>query len=147
MMRGEWYRVWCSIAVFTKSNSKTRVTALVFFFFFKIYFSCGGSLLLCTGFLWLLRVGSILCCGVWASNWCGFSCCSLPCCSNGKESACNVGDLGLIPGLGRFSGEGNGNPLQYSYLENPMDRGAWQATVRTVTKSQTQLSYYHYYCS
>ena len=45
--------------------------------------------------------------------------------SNGKESACNAGDLGLIPGLGRSSGEEHGNPLQYSYLENSMDRGAW----------------------
>ena len=44
--------------------------------------------------------------------------------SEGKESACNVGDPGLIPGLGRSLGEGNGNPLQYSYLENSMDRGA-----------------------
>ena len=65
----------------------------------------------------------------------GFSCGSA-----GKESACNVGDLGSIPGLERFPGEGNGNPLQYSCLENPMDRGAWQATVRGVAKNQTQLS-------
>ena len=46
--------------------------------------------------------------------------------SDGKESACNAGDLGLIPGLGRSPGEGNGNLLQYSCLENHMDRGAWQ---------------------
>ena len=46
-----------------------------------------------------------------------------------KASACNVGDLGSIPGLGRSLGEGNGNPLQYSHLENPMDGGAWWATV------------------
>ena len=45
--------------------------------------------------------------------------------SDGKESVYNAGDLGLIPGLGRSPGEGNGNPLQYSCLENPMDRGAW----------------------
>ena len=45
--------------------------------------------------------------------------------SDGKASSCNVGDLDSIPGSGRFSGEGNGTPLQYSYLENPMDRGAW----------------------
>ena len=45
--------------------------------------------------------------------------------SDGKESACNAGDLSLIPGSGRFSGEGNDNPLWYSYLGNPMDRGAW----------------------
>ena len=50
-------------------------------------------------------------------------------------SACNVGDLGLIPGLGRSPGEGNGNPLQYSCLENPMDGGAWWATVHGVAKS------------
>ena len=60
--------------------------------------------------------------------------------SDGKESACNTGDLGSIPGLGRFPGEGNGNPLQYSCLKNPMDRGAGWATVRGVAKSQTQLS-------
>jgi len=47
---------------------------------------------------------------------------------SGKESACQVGDLGSIPGSGRCPGGGNGNPLQPSYLENPMDRGAWQAT-------------------
>ena len=57
-----------------------------------------------------------------------------------KVSACNAGDLGSIPGLGRSPGEGNGNPLQYSCLENPMDRGAWWATVHGVAKSQTQLS-------
>ena len=49
-----------------------------------------------------------------------------------KESACNAGDLGSIPELGRSPGEGNGNPLQYSCLENPMDRGTWQATVANV---------------
>ena len=53
------------------------------------------------------------------------------------ESACSVGDLGLIPGLGRYPGEGNGNPLQCSCLENPMDRGDWQATVHGVSKSWT----------
>ena len=60
----------------------------------------------------------------------------------GIESACNAGDArdsGLIPGLGRSPGEGHGNPLQYSFLENPMERGAWRATVHRVTKSQTQL--------
>ena len=64
----------------------------------------------------------------------------LPGGSNGKASACSVGDLGLIPGLGRSPGEGNGNPLQYSCLENSMDGGAWWATVHGVTKSWTQLS-------
>ena len=52
----------------------------------------------------------------------------------GKESACNAGDLGSIPVLGRSPGEGNGNPLQYSCLENPMGRGAWQATIHWVTR-------------
>ena len=59
---------------------------------------------------------------------------------SGKESACNAGDtgdMGLIPGLGRSIGGGNGNPLWYSCLENPRDRGAWWATVHRVTKSQT----------
>ena len=51
-----------------------------------------------------------------------------------------MGDQGLILGLGRSPGGGHGNPLQYSCLENPMDRGAWQATVHGVAKSQTQLS-------
>ena len=49
----------------------------------------------------------------------------VPCSANRKESACNAGDLGLIPGLRESPGEGNGNPLQYACLENPMDRGAW----------------------
>ena len=57
--------------------------------------------------------------------------------SDGKESACNAGDLGSAPGSGRSPGEGKGNPLQYSCQKNPMDRGAWQGTVHRVTKSQT----------
>ena len=59
---------------------------------------------------------------------------------NGKESACNVGGLGLTPGLGRSPGEANGNPLQYSGPGNPMERGAWQTTVQGVAKNGTQLS-------
>ena len=54
--------------------------------------------------------------------------------SDGKESTCNEGDMGSIPGLGRSPGEGNSYPLQYSGLENSMDRGAWQATVHGITK-------------
>ena len=54
----------------------------------------------------------------------------------GKESSCNAGDPGLIPGLRRSTGEGNGNPFQYSCLENSMDREAWWATFHGVTKSQ-----------
>ena len=57
-----------------------------------------------------------------------------------KESACNAEDLGSNPGLGRSPREGNGNPLQYSCLGNPMDRGAWWATVHGVAKSQIRLS-------
>ena len=60
--------------------------------------------------------------------------------SDSKESDCNVGDLSLILGLGRSSGGGHGNPLQYYGLDNPVDRGAWRATVYGVTKSQTQLN-------
>ena len=60
--------------------------------------------------------------------------------SDGKESTYNAGDLSLIPGLGKSPGEGNGNPLQYSCLDNSMDRGAWWATVYGVAKRQTWLS-------
>ena len=60
--------------------------------------------------------------------------------SDGKGSACNAGDPGLIPGFGRSPGEGNGNTLQYSCLGNPMDRGAWWATVHGFRKSRTQPS-------
>ena len=59
--------------------------------------------------------------------------------SDGKESACNAEDLSSIPGSGRSPGEGNGNPLQYSCLENSTDREAWQATVHEIAKSWTQL--------
>ena len=60
--------------------------------------------------------------------------------SEDKASACNAGDLGSIPGLGRSPGGGHGNPLRYSCLENSMDRGAWWATVHRVAKSRTRLS-------
>ena len=62
--------------------------------------------------------------------------------SDGKESACNAGDRGLIPRLGRSPGKGNGNPFGFSCLENPMDRGAWLAIVHWVANSWTQLSDY-----
>ena len=61
--------------------------------------------------------------------------------SSGKESACNVGDTGFIPGSGRSPGEGNSYPLQYSCLENPMDRGAWWVTAHGVAKSWKWLTY------
>ena len=64
--------------------------------------------------------------------------------SVGKESACSAGDPGSIPGSGRPPEEGNGNPLQYSFLEKPMDRETWWATVHGVTKSQTLLSTHTY---
>ena len=61
-----------------------------------------------------------------------------------KEFACSVGDLGLIPVLGRTPGEGNSRPLQYSSLKNSMDRGAWWATVLEVGKSWTALTHFHF---
>ena len=61
---------------------------------------------------------------------------------SGKESACSTGDSASIPRSGRSPGEGNGNPLQYSCLENPKDRGAWRATVHGVAKNETQLNEY-----
>ena len=63
-----------------------------------------------------------------------------PSSSNGKESSCNVGDLGSIPGLGRTPGERHGNPLKYSCLENSMDREAWPALVHGVSKNLTQVT-------
>ena len=60
--------------------------------------------------------------------------------SDGKESACNAGDMGSIPGLGRSPGGGHSNALQYSCLENPMDRVAWGATVHRVARSQTRMN-------
>ena len=67
--------------------------------------------------------------------------------SDGKESACSAGDPDSIPGSGRSPGEGNGNPLQHSCLENPMDGGAWSATVHGVAKSQTWLSDFCFFFS
>ena len=67
--------------------------------------------------------------------------------SDGKASACNAEDLGSILGLGRSLGKGNGNLLQYSCLENPMDGGAWQATVHGLAKSWTQLSDFIFFLS
>ena len=61
--------------------------------------------------------------------------------SDGKESPGNAGDLGLIPGLGKSPGEGNGYPVLYSCMENSMDRGAWRVKVHGVIKSQTRLNY------
>jgi len=65
-------------------------------------------------------------------------CSGVPGGSDGKESACNAGVLGSVPGSGRSSGEGNGSPLHYSCLGNPMNRGAWRATFHGITKTQIQ---------
>ena len=62
---------------------------------------------------------------------------------DGKESTCNAGDLGSIPGLGRSPREGNSYTLQYSGRENSLDRGAWQATVHGVAKSRTRVRHFH----
>ena len=75
-----------------------------------------------------------------------YVCIGFPGGSEVKASACNVGDLGSIPGLGRSPGEGNGNPLQYSCLKNPMDGGAWWGTVHRVAKSWTRLSDFTHSC-
>ena len=71
-------------------------------------------------------------------KWLSIELASFPGGSAGKESACNVGDLGSIPGSGRSPGEGNGSPFQYPCLEDSMDRGAWRATVHGVEKSRTR---------
>ena len=81
--------------------------------------------------------------GEWISHSCNGG---IPGGSDGKESACNAGDLGSIPGLGRSPGERNGYSLQYFDLENSMDRGTWLATVYGVAKSHTQMSNFHTHC-
>ena len=91
--------------------------------------------------------GSLACCSPWGHteldttelNWTDSTVSGLPRWLSGKESACSAGDPGLIPGSRRSPGGGHGNPLQYSCLENPMDRGAWRATVHGIAKSQTRL--------
>ena len=77
--------------------------------------------------------------GEWENCWSIWCSLVFPGGSDGKDSTCSAGDLGLIPGSGQSPGAGHGNPLQYSCLENSMDRGAWWATVHGVTKSQTWL--------
>ena len=85
----------------------------------------------------------IYCCYLICCLICLFSSTGFPGSSDGKESPFNGRDLGSTPGLGRSPKEGNGNSLQYSGLENSMDRGFWQATVYGVAKSQTQWSNFH----
>ena len=102
------------------------------------------------GFRWTPGVvdgqGGLACCDSWGrkesdtSNWTELiSIRGFPDDSAGKESACSAGDPGSISGSGRSPREGNGNPLQYSCLENPRDRGAWQAAAYGVAQSQTRL--------
>ena len=99
------------------------------------FFSAGLSSTFCTQFFPKFSASSHYTVLFWILTQvflCGF-----PVGSDGKESACNVGDLGSIPGSGRSLGGGHGNLLQYSCLENSMDRGDWRATVHGVTKSWT----------
>ena len=114
------------------SASLTFIIVVLFLLVCEIHITC----ILVNGFkLFLLKVGQKLplSSGSWAS----------PGGSDGKESTCNAGDPGSIPGLGRSPGEGNGNPLQCSCLKNPMDQGAWWATVLGIEKSRTRLSDQH----
>ena len=92
---------------------------------------------------WRAAVHEVAKSRTWLSDWTelnwipGFN---FPHSSLGKKSACSAGDPGLIPGLGRSPGEGNSNPLQYSCLENPMERGAWGATVHGVARVRHDLA-------
>ena len=88
---------------------------------------------------WIIKVLLIVC---WKSQHLHYSM-GFPGGSDDKEPACNAGDLGSIPGLGRSPGEGNGYPLQYYCLGNSVDRGAWWALVHGVTKSWKQLRDFH----
>ena len=108
-----------------------------FFLPYTLIFFQLSSLLypLCSSFLDFLK---------WITRFLTYIHKGLPWWQRWKESACNSGDLGLIPELGISPGEGNGYPLQYSGLENFMDRGTWQATVHGVAKSRTSLSNAHY---
>ena len=97
---------------------------------------------------WRERWGATLSCSAQASHCGGFSCCGaftlgFPGGSENKESACNAEDTGSVPGLGRSPGEGHGNLLQYSCLENPIDRGTWWATVRGVSKELDTTDHTH----
>ena len=92
---------------------------------------------------WRAEIHGVAKSQTWLSNWTELNwmnCYGLPSGSVVKNPPANAGDTGLIPGLGRSPGGGNGNPLQYSCLENTMDRGAWQAIVLVVAKSQTWVS-------
>ena len=119
--------VQSSVFLFKRSSYCGKIHIKVYYFnHFKVYNS--GLCLFLIGLLFSYFLGINL---IINDFTCG---------SNSKESACNAGDLGSIPGSGKSNGEGHGNPFQYSCLENPMDWGVWRATVCGVTKSQIRLS-------
>ena len=119
--------VQSSVFLFKRSSYCGKIHIKVYYFnHFKVYNS--GLCLFLTGLLFSYFLGINLIIN------------DFPCGSNSKESACNAGDLGSIPGSGKSNGEGHGNPFQYSCLENPMDWGVWRAIVCGVTKSQIRLS-------
>ena len=89
----------------------------------------------CTG----VRALSFRQCEVTAEFYAGYNLIGLPQWLSSKESTCSAGHAGSVPWWRRYPGRGHGNPLQYSCLENPMDRGSWQAMARRVTKTQIQL--------
>ena len=116
-------------------------------YYFFLFLPLEGNVgwVVCVDFLLWMSCACVLVGGDQVGNYRNTGTCThthtgFPGGSEVKASACNAGDLGLIPGSGRSSGEGNGNPLQYSCLKNPMDGGAWWATVHGVAKSRTQLS-------
>ena len=124
--------IGCSFFLPGYSHRFALLYNFIFFNYYSYYFGCTGSSLWCMGFLYLWCAGFSSCpvaCGVLVP-WLGIKSLSstleggFPGGLDGKESACNAWDLGSIPGLGRSPGGGHGNPVQYSCLENPMDRGA-----------------------
>ena len=132
----------------------TAIFLIALDLFLKVFFIFPSSFVLCYcglmtnfsvvfGFLFLWCVYTYYrfsVCSSWGFNIKG------PDGSNGKETACNAGVFGSAPGSESFShGEGNGNPLKYSYLKNSKDRGAWHTTVHVVTKSGTKLDNEHVY--
>ena len=133
-------------------------TLFTYFFFKKFFLSTWESVLYCCFKGALLSTGTKLYCSLlllgqkgklfcWSSFKCLTNVWAYPGGSDGKESARNAGDLGSIPGSGRSPGRGHGNPLKYSCLENPMDRGAWWATVHGGTKESDtteQLSLFYW---
>ena len=158
---GCWSLGWNFFLLFLKNITLLLAGYKIFLQACKYYWALLCSVVVVAHGIFSLRWGMldlIPCPGIepplpilWAwslSHWttskvpCGFLCGS-----DSKEPACNVGDAGSIPGSGRSPGERNGNPLQYSCLENPMDGGAWQAIVHRVTKSRTWLRDFTFFLS